>query len=309
MTLWQEIDRLLADFLSQGWCNSVTQKLFFRAWQSFREFPKNSESVWRIPSVACVRLLSATNFCFTHFNSVQNMKSLRFKNLVLAAALVAIGSVPVRAVMPVSLFITEVDPAGSGTSTYAADWFELTNTGSTAINITGWKMDDNSNSFGSAVALRGVTSIGAGQSVVFLEGNTSGSNDATIDAAFKAAWFGSNVPAGLVLGGYGGSGVGLSQTSDAVNIFDASGDVITRVDFGADSTNGRTFDNSALLNNVTLTTFSAVGIDGAFNSVTGGEIGSPGLIPEPATYAALAGLAALGVTVIRRKRATTSALA
>ena len=52
---------------------------------------------------------------------------------------------------------------------YAADWFEVTNTGTTAVDITGWKIDDNSNAFGSAVALRGVTSIAAGKSAVFFE--------------------------------------------------------------------------------------------------------------------------------------------
>ena len=51
-------------------------------------------------------------------------------------------------------------------------------------------MDGNSNLFSAAVALRGVTSIAAGQSVVFIEGSTSGSGDATLNASFKAAWFG-----------------------------------------------------------------------------------------------------------------------
>ncbi len=66
--------------------------------------------------------------------------------------------------------ISEVSPWSSGNAPYAADWFEVTNTGAGTVDITGWKMDDNSNAFASAVALRGVTSIPAGKSAVFLEG-------------------------------------------------------------------------------------------------------------------------------------------
>lgn len=200
-----------------------------------------------------------------------------------------------------AIIISEVNPTGSSTTTYAADWFELTNTGSTAVNISGWKMDDNSNAFGSAVALRGVTSIAAGQSVVFVEGNTSGSNDATIDASFKTAWFGANVPTGFVIGNYGGSGVGLSAATDAVNIFDSTGTTITRVDFGA-STAGVTFDNKLGLNNATISTLSSVGVNGAFTSANGAEIGSPGVVPLPGALPLLmSALGLIGGARLRRK--------
>src|SRR5262249_42706761 len=65
--------------------------------------------------------------------------------------------------------ITEVSPWASGDSPYAADWFELTNTGSSPLYLDGWKMDDNSNSFGNAVPLAGVAAIPAGKSAVFFE--------------------------------------------------------------------------------------------------------------------------------------------
>src|SRR5207244_927037 len=47
------------------------------------------------------------------------------------------------------LLITEVAPWGSSGTPYLADWFEVTNVGGGAIDMTGWKMDDNSNSFAS----------------------------------------------------------------------------------------------------------------------------------------------------------------
>jgi hypothetical protein len=65
-----------------------------------------------------------------------------------------------------TVIISEVHPTGSNAS-YAADWFEVTNTGTVAIDISGWRVDDSSNAFSSAVALRGVTSIEPGKSAVF----------------------------------------------------------------------------------------------------------------------------------------------
>ncbi|MBY0263294.1 MAG: lamin tail domain-containing protein, partial [Phycisphaerales bacterium] len=78
--------------------------------------------------------------------------------IVALAGLAAAASAQIR--------ITEVYPAGSGNGTYAADWFELTNTGPTAVDITGWKIDDSSNAIATAFALRGVTSIPAGASAI-----------------------------------------------------------------------------------------------------------------------------------------------
>jgi len=45
--------------------------------------------------------------------------------------------------------------------------------------------------------------------VIFLEGQPAVAN------AFKAAWFGSSVPAGLQVGTYSGSSIGLSTDGDA----------------------------------------------------------------------------------------------
>ncbi len=127
------------------------------------------------------------------------------KKLTLLAALLASALVPAKA----ALLITEVYASGSSNGTYGADWFELTNTGTVALDITNWKIDDDSNSSSSAVAFRGITSIAAGESVVFFEGNSTGTNDSTIIASFKSAWFGSSVPASFRIGAYGGSGIGF----------------------------------------------------------------------------------------------------
>ena len=203
-----------------------------------------------------------------------------------------------------ALIVSEVSPYSSSNTPFTADWFELTNTGSTSLTVSGWKMDDNSNSFAASVAMSGITSIAAGESVIFIETSTP----ATTVPGFQSYW-GSPV-SGVQIGTYSGSGVGLSTAGDAVNIFDSAGTVLARVDFGA-STTGRTFDNAAGLNNVTLPTLSTLGVNGAFNSAqpltatTTLDIGSPGAIaavPEPETYGMLlAGLALIGGIARRRK--------
>ena len=217
------------------------------------------------------------------------------------AAMLAVGAVPSQA----ALIVSEVAPWGSGNSSYAADWFEVTNTGVAAVDVRGWRMDDGSNNFATTVALRGVTSIAAGQSVIFLEGRADGATDAAIDAAFVSAWFGANAPAGLVIGNYGGSGVGLGTGGDGVNLFKADGTRVTGIRF-PDSTSsvGRSFDNASGVENAGVAQLSTIGVNGAFLSFDGSATGSPGAIaavPEPGTWAFLiSGLVLLGAAVLRR---------
>ena len=222
------------------------------------------------------------------------MKSHRFAKVLLAAALVSASSQIARA----QLFITEIHSTGNSNGTYANDWFELTNFGSSPVSLTGWRMNDDTATFASGVALTGVASIAAGQSIVFVE-NLSGS----VETAFKNAWFGPSAPSSFVIGGYSGAGVGLSNGGDAVTVFNGSGSLVASVTFGS-ATVGRTFDNFSGAGTVSL--LSSVGINGAFTSFNGAEIGSPGFapIPEPSSYALFAGVVALGVAAFRRKLAT-----
>src|SRR6185295_6514691 len=179
---------------------------------------------------------------------------------------------------PGTLVISEVAPWSSGNSPVQADWFEVTNLGSTTVNIAGWKIDDNSYSGGSAVPLRGVVSIGPGRSAIFLEGVNAttdpnfATKDATLNQAFCQNWFGTNTPpAGVSIGNYGGSGVGLStDPGDAVNLFNASNVQVVGVSFLVSPTASPfgTFDNSAGIGAATnpapgISILSAVGVHGA----------------------------------------------
>jgi hypothetical protein len=158
-----------------------------------------------------------------------------------------------------------------------ADWFEVTNTRAVAVDITGWKIDDNSQSPIGAAALNGITSINPGESVIFIE-TTDLAGKTT---AFLNNWFGTNPPAGLKIGSYSGSG-GLGTSGDQVNLYNATvATPQTSVLFGASpaATPFTTFDNSAGRNSLVtpISLLSAVGVNGAFiatNSAT--EIGSPG---------------------------------
>ncbi|MDD1458565.1 ExeM/NucH family extracellular endonuclease, partial [Dolichospermum sp. ST_sed2] len=185
---------------------------------------------------------------------------------------------------PSPLIISEVAPWSSGNSSVRADWFEVTNTSSSAVDITGWKIDDDSNAFATSIALSGITTIAAGESVIFIETSTL----ATTKATFVNVWLSGNQPAGLQIGNYTGAGIGLSTGGDSVNLFNPSGTKITGVSFGASPTGTfSTFDNSADLANTTISTLSIAGTKGAYGvtdtvgTVTSQLIGSPGKIANP----------------------------
>ncbi len=176
---------------------------------------------------------------------------------------------------PGAVRITEVAAWGSGNGNYLADWFEVTNTGARAVDITGWKIDDSSESPAAALSLTGITSIAPGESVIFLETATP----LTTLATFRSTWFSTTPPPTLQVGSYTGTGAGLSTGGDAVVLYDSNNVRRAKVFFGASpvATPFATFDNSEGADNVSLATLSVVGTNGAFVALTDAdEIGSPG---------------------------------
>ena len=171
-----------------------------------------------------------------------------------------------------ALAVTEVVPwgSGNGNTPYGADWFEVTNKGATPVVITGFKMDDDSGNFATAVALTGITTIAPGESVIFIET----ADLATTKAAFLTAWFGANVPAGLQVGAYSGSGVGLGNGGDAVNLFDCRAVIASRASAwrrrrrASRSTTPRALGATAPPLPV-VDTLSVVGVNGAFLAADG----------------------------------------
>ena len=179
---------------------------------------------------------------------------------------------------PGILRVTEVAPWSSGNSTLLADWFEVTNSGARAVNISGWKVDDSSESPAAALALNGITSIAPGESVIFIETSDLPGKS----AAFKTLWFGASPPAGLQIGSYSGGGIGLSTGGDAVNLYDTTSPTPVRrvnVSFGIAPSSAPfgTFDNTAGVNVGAVSLRSVPGLNNAFIVANGAnEIGSPG---------------------------------
>ena len=194
------------------------------------------------------------------------------------------------------IVITEV-MSSSGTT---PDWFELTNDGSSAVSLSGWKMDDGSFNINAAVALSGITSIGAGESVIFVE-SAGGAGV----GSFRTFWGGlSNVQVGY----YSGSGVSLSSGGDGVCVFNDLGVNVNQVSFGA-ATLGSSFfwgwDAQGAIDpnySAVLSTVGTIGTQVGFLSADTTNVGSLGtaiLVPGPGVAAA----AVLALAIRSRRRA------
>ena len=212
-------------------------------------------------------------------------------------ALGAIGAIAVVASSAHAyLRVTEaMSSSGTGGTN---DWFEVTNYGSSAVDVTGFKMDDNSFNFANSVLLNGITSIGAGESVIFVE-STSSSFDV---ASFQTFWGGLS---GVQIGFYNGSGAGVSFSSngDGVVVFNASGAEMTaRATFGA-ATSGSSFYFDLAPNTGIVSTVGTIGTQVTFATtgslVNTGSLGTAIGIPAPG---AVALLSIAGLVGGRRRR-------
>jgi fibronectin-binding autotransporter adhesin len=208
-----------------------------------------------------------------------------FARLVVAAMLGWCGSAPAAGVIR----ITEVMSSSGGGGTN--DWFEVTNYGTTAVDVTGWRMDDGSFNFGASLLLQPYTTgpgpawtlLEPGESAVMLEVTTLTPADQVVP--FQAFWS-LGTAAGDVrnpkIATYAGSGVSFSSGGDGVVVFDSTGAEVTpQTRFGA-ATGGSTFfwayDALGDLATSATGTVSVPGIAEAYTtSSTPANIGSPGI--------------------------------
>lgn len=184
------------------------------------------------------------------------------------------------------LLITEVMPAGSGEAGHA-DWWELTSFDSRAYNLRGWRWDDSSHSLApnNAYVFTNDIIIHPGESVIFVE---SMSPD-----QFRT-WWGTNLPPNLQIVSYAGGGLGLSQTADEVNVWNAltqpGNELFERV---AGVTFAQSFAGSTLIYDPenppvggVMSVFSTNSVlgeaaNGVFVAAVGGSHGSPGYVVAP----------------------------
>ena len=197
-----------------------------------------------------------------------------------------------------NLKVTEIYAGNSGDNNATDDWIEITNYGTTAWDLETNPIyyDDGENNSLEAKTLKGLTSIAAGESVVYI----LGTDDLT---EFQSIW-GTGVNAG-----YAKNGAGLGKSGDGVYLYTTnSADIasFTSITYPAlpetllstmvANANGD-WDNNDVI-------FAQDGVLGAYQSnsfvmndtgETATIIGSPGYVPEPASLSlmALAGMAAL----------------
>lgn len=152
------------------------------------------------------------------------------------------------------------------------DFWELTNFGSTPVDLTGYRFNDSDASLtgdANAVVFNGVT-IAAGESIIFVQ---SGTAIATRDD-FTNWWGAANLPANLQVLFY--SGNGQSDTGDSIVLWDAAAtvdnDYLDRANFG-EATAGRTFSYNT---NGAHGLLSTNGVRNAFVAATSDDVGSPG---------------------------------
>jgi hypothetical protein len=209
------------------------------------------------------------------------------KSALIVVGLVAAVASPALA----SIRITEVMSSSNGLGAPTPDWIEVTNYGSSAVSLAGWRIDDGSFSFAVSAALNGISSIGAGESVIFIE-SAGGAGV----AGFRSHWGGLS---GIQVGYYSGSGLGFSSGGDGACLFDSTNAILSQVSFGA-ATSGSSFFygwSGGLLDPAYNGVVSTVGtIDTQIGFTSTGDTGSLGTaigVPAPGALAllAVAGLA------------------
>jgi len=149
------------------------------------------------------------------------------------------------------------------------EFVELTNTTGASIDLTGWSLDDQSNTPGTFdLSAAGV--VAPGQSIVITDADP---------ALFSAAW---GLSGTIVLGPTSSASLGRN---DEINIFDSAGDLVERLTYGDEDFPGsiRARDASGQgcfqaigNNNAFGWTLATLGDAWATYTSSGGDLGNPG---------------------------------
>jgi hypothetical protein len=222
------------------------------------------------------------------------------KKTILTLAIAAALCTAAQATTP-QIAITEWMYNGDGPGSIG-EFVELTNMGTTAVNMTGWSFDDNTRMPGSQ-SLSAFGIVNPGQSVILTDDTA---------ADFRTNW---GLAATVEV--IGGNTNNLGR-SDEINIYNASGtleDRLTYNDQGSGTVAGpRTNGTSAWVpladigtNDAQDWVLSSTTDDSGAHVSLAGEIGSPGYYefapaPEPSTYVLFSVGLAVAIFLRRRSR-------
>ena len=230
------------------------------------------------------------------------------------------------------ILISEINSNGSG-----GDFFEIYNSGTTEVDLTGWRWTDRDlRAWSTGFTLNSSTLL-AGETAVIPVASGGAGGTPTAIAAFKNSW---GLSDSVKLIGYTGAGAGLGS-GDGVVLFNSSGNLATSLiyrllptaDF-ATQQDGSTVQLATFIKatspqpaanghagimggglatdslvwnywgstdeNPTYFSTSTVGFAGAFaNAASSTTIGSPGVVPEPSS-SALLGIGTIALLALRR---------
>ena len=173
------------------------------------------------------------------------------------------------------LRITEVMPSGALDATVpTADWWELTSFESQPVDLSGWRFNDSNGGLADPYAFGAGPIIAPGETIVFIEN--------LAPAEFRTWWGETNLPSGLQIISYTGSGLSFRITGDTLlfwdNLSTDPSDTVSRADFGA-ADPGVTFNYDPVTQ--LFGGKSQPGSNGVIRAVSSSDIGSPGRIVAP----------------------------
>jgi len=159
------------------------------------------------------------------------------------------------------------------------DWFEVTNFDSNTVNLLHWRFSDRP-SFAGAVTITNTLLLRPGESAVFAERLT--------ETLFKNWWGADSLPAGLKFHSY--AGFGLGYLGEQLYLWNPAAtdphDPLATVSWAAAATGVSLESERWCYPDIgcfdEATRDSAPGVNGAFRSADGMDVGSPGWITNPA---------------------------
>ncbi len=178
------------------------------------------------------------------------------------------GQTPVPSI---DIRITEVMSSEAPGGPAKEDWFELTNFEDAAINLTGWRFNDDTGGFAEAYIITNNVIIQPGESVVFVE-NLS-------PQAFIAWWGTTNFAPATQIITYPGTGLGFNSDGDRLYLWTPTNSIPVAQEDIDPATVGFSFGYNPETGE--FGDLSQEGVFGAFRSVDGADIGSPGRIQNP----------------------------